>query len=436
MTMDPAASYPPHKSARLAIMVLSALGFFLSMDVTLTTLLIEPMKHDMALTDVEIGLLQGTAFGLAFGLASLPLGRAIDRANRVALLKLGLLIWMVAMGATALAGSVATLMLSRIALGFVYGLLIPSALSIISDLYPPERRSVATSLFAVGQASGQAFGILAGGLIFDVLTKLLVGSPDLMGGLAPWRTLYLAAATLALPLLLGIGLISEPARQEQEQRGRSLKTALLELWEHRSFLGPLLAAMLFSTMTFQAAAVWATPVLIRSYHQTPGQFAGWLSSVTFAGGIVGALLGGQLAEFGRRRAGRAGVLLPAIAAAALTAPLSFFGVAPSVATFGILLAGSMLVGAFNATVGVIAITLNVPNEIRGLALGANVFVSAVFGAATAPTAIALLSSLLGGEAKLGLAIAGICVPGALLSALFFGVAMRGAKLNGTEAVAP
>ncbi|MFD1961012.1 hypothetical protein ACFSHP_22060 [Novosphingobium panipatense] len=55
----------------------------------------------------------------------------------------------------------------------------------------------------------------------------------------------------------------------------------------------------------------------------------------------------------------------------------------------------MLVGAFNATIGVIAITLNVPNEIRGLALGANVFVSAVFGAATAPTAIALLSSALG-----------------------------------------
>ncbi|MFC6623153.1 MFS transporter [Novosphingobium panipatense] len=252
----------------------------------------------------------------------------------------------------------------------------------------------------------------------------------------PWRTLYLAAAALALPLLLGIGLISEPARQEQEQRGRSLKPALRELWQHRSFLEPLLAAMLFSTMTFQAAAVWATPVLIRSYHQTPGQFAGWLSAVTFAGGIVGALLGGQLAEFGRRRAGRAGVLLPAIVAAALTAPLSFFGVAPSVVTFGILLAGSMLVGAFNATIGVIAITLNVPNEIRGLALGANVFVSAVFGAATAPTAIALLSSALGGEAKLGLAIAGICVPGALLSALFFGVAMRGAKLNGTEAVAP
>ncbi|MFC6623152.1 MFS transporter [Novosphingobium panipatense] len=161
--MDPAASYPPHKTARWAIMVLSVLGFFLSMDVTLTTLLIEPMKHDMVLTDVEIGLLQGTAFGLAFGLASLPLGRAIDRANRVTLLKLGLIVWMVSMGATALAGSVATLMLSRIALGFVYALLIPSALSIISDLYPPERRSVATSLFAVGQASGQAFGILAGG---------------------------------------------------------------------------------------------------------------------------------------------------------------------------------------------------------------------------------------------------------------------------------
>lgn len=428
MTISSAAPYPPRNAARLAMAVLSILGFFLSMDVTLTTLLIEPMKHDMVLTDVEIGLLQGTAFGLAFGLASLPLGRAIDRTNRITLLKLGLIVWMASMGATAFAGSVTTLMLSRVALGCVYALLIPSVLSIISDLYPPERRSVATSFFAVGQASGQAFGILAGGLIFDTLTHMLASKPDLLAGLVPWRALYLAAAGLALPLFVGIGFISEPARQEQERIAPGLKTAVSELWQHRSFLGPLLTAMLFSTMTFQAAAVWATPVLIRSYHQTPGQFAGWLSAVTFVGGIMGALLGGQLAEFGRRRAGRAGVLLPAIAAAVLTAPLSMFGVAPTVLIFGFLLAGSMLVGAFNATVGVIAITLNVPNEIRGLALGANVFVSAVFGAATAPTAIALLSTALGGEAKIGLAIAGVCVPGAILSAVFFGIAMRGARL--------
>lgn len=120
--------------------------------------------------------------------------------------------------------------------------------------------------------------------------------------------------------------------------------------------------------------------------------------------IVGALVGGHRAKSGLRRASRASVL----AAALLTALLSMFGAAPTVLIFGFLLVGSMLVGAFNATVGVVAITLNVPNEIRGLALGANVFVTAVFGAATAPTAIALLSTALGGEAQIGLSIAGGC----------------------------
>ncbi|EJU14770.1 major facilitator superfamily protein [Sphingomonas sp. LH128] len=120
-----------------------------------------------------------------------------------------------------------------------------------------------------------------------------------------------------------------------------------------------------------------------------------------AGGIVGALAGGQGAELGRRRGGRAGVL-----------------------------ALNLTMGAVTATIGVIAIALNVPNEIRGLALGTNVFVSAVFGVATAPSAIALLSQALGGEAMLGQAIAGVSFPSSLLAAFFFLLAMRGARRTG------
>jgi MFS family permease len=434
MTIAPANSYPSARRAGIAMAVLALLGFFLSMDVTLTTLLIEPMKRDMALTDVEIGLLQGTAFGLAFGLSSIPLGRLIDRHNRVRLLMVGLVIWMGAMAGTAFASNVMTLVIARIALGIVFALLLPAAISIIADLYPPDRRAVATSLFAVGQASGQAFGILAGGLVFDVLTHMLATSPGLLDGIAPWRALYLVAALLAIILLIGLFVVEEPDRQEQSQTPKATGAAFRELWSYRGLLLPLLAAMLFCTITFQAAAVWATPVLIRNHHLTPGQFAGWLSAITFVGGIIGALAGGQLAEVGRRYSGRAGVFLPAIAAAVLTAPLSLFALATTLPVFAAMLAFNMLVGAANATIGVIAISLNIPNEIRGLALGANVFVSAVFGAATAPAAIALLSGTLGGESMLGEAIAGVSLPCALLSALFFLWAMRGARRMSDEEV--
>lgn len=422
--------YPEARRARIVMVVLALMGFFLSMDITLTTLLIEPMKRDMALSDIEIGLLQGTAFGLAFGLSSIPLGRLIDSRNRMRLLVVGLFVWMAGMAGTALASSVTLLVIWRVALGVVFALIIPAAVSIIADLFPPERRSVATSLFAVGQASGQAFGILAGGLMFDALTRMLATSPGLLDGLAPWRALYLAAAVLAVVLLIPLLLLGEPARQEQKQASTAASAAFRELWAYRAFLVPLLLAMLFCQIALQAAAVWATPVLIRDHHLSPGQFAGWLSAVTFLGGIVGALAGGQGAELGRRRRGRAGVLIPAFVAALATAPLSFFALAPGVPLFAGMLALNLMMGAVTATIGVIAITLNIPNEIRGLALGTNVFVSAVFGVATAPAAIALLSKMLGGEAMLGQAIAGVSFPSSLLAAFFFLLAMRGARRTG------
>lgn len=418
--MTPA--YPPPRKARAAVAVLSALGFFVSTDLVLTSLLIEPMKAELGLSDIQIGILQGTAFGLSFGICSIPLGRLIDRANRVRMLTVGLLVWMSSLTATALAESMTTLVLARVALGGVAALLIPAAASVIADLYPPERRAVATSMFGVGQAFGQGFGILAGGFALDALAR---HGPLL--GLSPWRAIYVAAAALGLVLLFSLLIVSEPARQEREMEARSPRQAASELWRYRRFLAPLLVAMLFSAIAMQAAQTWAPPVLMRAYGLTPGEFAGWLGPVMIAGGIFGALGGGQFAELGRRRGGRAGVVFPAAIASAAIAPLALFALAPTTAFFAIMLGLTLLFGAAVAIIGIVAITLNIPNEIRGLAIGASVFMTAVFGVATGPAAIALASDWLGGEAMLGTAIALVGAPCALLAALFFVFAMRGAQ---------
>lgn len=426
----PAAPFPSPGQARRGVASLAATGFFLSMDITLTTLLIEPMKLDMGLTDVQIGLVQGTAFGLAFGLSSVPLGRLIDRGNRVRLLGLGLGLWIAAMMVTGAASNFAVLILARMILGVVAALLIPAALSLIADLYPPEGRSVATSLFVVGQAGGQAFGVLAGGVAFDAITAFQASHPEAMLGLPAWRALFIGAALLGMAPCALLATVREPARQEQESRGITAAGALRELWTYRHFLIPLLAAMLFTQITMQATSVWTPAVLTRRFGLSPGQFAGWLSAIMLAGGIAGALAGGRLGEAGRRRGGRSGVLLPAMVAALAIAPLSLFALAPTVPLLGTLLAANIFAGAGIATLGVIAITLNFPNEIRGLALGSNVLCSTLFGTATAPAAIALLSQAMGGEAMLGLAIAMLCTPAALLSALCFLVAMRYDRAGG------
>lgn len=418
------SNFPTPARARYALSALSILGFFLSMDITLTTLLIEPMKRDMSLTDLEVGLLQGTAFGLALGIASIPAGRLIDRAIRMRLLFWGLFSWIIAMIITGLAPNFASLVAARAVLGANAALLVPAAFSLAADLYPPERRSVATSMLVVGQATGQGIGVLAGGLAFDALTGWHEVDPSLLFGLPPWRLLYLAAAILGLAILLLLTPVREPTRQEQQDQTGKTSVALRELWQYRGFLLPLIIALLLSQVTIQAASVWATPILIRNHHLTPGQFAGWLSAVLLIGGIAGAAGSGLLGKLGQRYGGRAGVLVPAVIAALAIAPLSLFGMAYSVPLFAVMLTAHIFTGAVIATLGVIAITLNIPNEVRGLALGTSTLLTAIFASATAPPLIALVSSSLGGESQLGIAIAALCIPCALGAALCFWKTVR------------
>ena len=97
MTAPPRLDAPVPAFPWGAVATLALVGFVTATDVSLTTVLLEPMKRELAFSDVQIGLIQGTAFGLAFGIGAFPMGRLIDRANRSRLLLAALMLWMAAL---------------------------------------------------------------------------------------------------------------------------------------------------------------------------------------------------------------------------------------------------------------------------------------------------------------------------------------------------
>ena len=423
----PTPGFPPQARAYRALFVLAMVGFVAAMDLTMAALVVEPMKRELTLSDVQVGLLQGTTYGVAYAVCSMPFGRLIDNTRRTRLMLAGALVWVAALGATSVAHNLAPLIACRAALGGMTALLIPASLSLVADLFAPEQRSMATGLFTAGQAVGQGFGLYAGGLAFDALGRAYASDHASLGGLSPWRVLYVAAALFCLALLPALASLREPARQERTAEPGGTGAALRLLWAYRSFMVPTLAALLFSVVPFQAATAWVAPVLMRKFALSPGQFAGWLSAVTLGGGIAGAVSGGVLAEACRRRLGPRGVLVPALAAALVAAPLSLFALMPNLALFLLLLAPSLFCAGLIPTLGAVAFTLNIPNEVRGLAIGIYVMGAALFGSAVAPALTALVSQAIGGETMLGAAIAVVSVPCLLASAGFFGVAIRKKK---------
>ena len=52
-----------------------------------------PIKRDLGISDIQVGLLQGLAFGLFYTLVGLPLGRIADTRNRRNLIAVGVVLW-------------------------------------------------------------------------------------------------------------------------------------------------------------------------------------------------------------------------------------------------------------------------------------------------------------------------------------------------------
>src|SRR5918992_1740464 len=59
----------------------------------------EPIKGELKLSDWQLGMISGPAFGILYSLASLPIARWAERGNRSTILALALSVWS---GATAL----------------------------------------------------------------------------------------------------------------------------------------------------------------------------------------------------------------------------------------------------------------------------------------------------------------------------------------------
>ncbi len=379
----------------------------------------EAIKLELGLTDFQSSLVQGLAVSIPVALLAIPLGRLTDRSHRMRLLIAMALVWTVGMTVTGFAQGFATLFAARMLANIGAILAIPIAISIASDISPPEARGRALLPLSLGKIGGQAAAFAFGGLLFAHFTA----AP--LGDLSAWRGVHLAFAAASALLMLPLLLLKEPARKEAtSSTALPMRHAAAQIWQRRGLLIPLFIGQVTVVMADVAAAIWAPTVLQRDHGLTPGDFAGWMGLVLLLSGIFGSLIGGFAADAGHKSRINQGILLGAVIAAALSIPGAFFPLMPNVVGFALLLALLMLCGAITGLVTATAIAVLIPNQIRATCLGAFMVVGAVIGFGVAPTAVALVSELLGGEQQIGLALAITTSVASLAAFVGFAMAMR------------
>jgi MFS family permease len=389
----------------------------------------ESAKAEMGLTDSQLAIVQGVSAAIPLVLFSIPIGIWVDRWNRVAILIIMAMGWTLGTVITAAASTTTILFFGRMltAIGTTGGL--TAVLSLASDYCRPEQRGRAIVVPNIAKTAGVAAGFTISGVLLGAIAGQQL--PNLFG-VSTWRSaqwvLAVGSAVFILPLLL----LREPMRHEVgAEPGAPIKVVLGELKARRAWIIPLFIGQTSVVMADAAAAIWVSPVLERSYHLQPAQFAGWVGAIVLATGIIGSIVGGVIADMGQSSRVRGGLMIGAIAAAALGIPTALFPIMPGVGSFAIAFFLLTLAGNVTAMVASVALTVWLPNELRGLAIGAFIAIAGLIGFGVAPSLVTLVSGWLGGESHLSTALAIVGVAVSIVSVAGFWLAMKRAPIAPT-----
>src|SRR6056300_354548 len=150
-----------------ALGLLFVVYIFNFIDRQILGILAQPIKEDLGLSDTQMGFMGGIAFALFYTFLGIPIARLADRGVRRNILAVCLTIWSGMTALCGLAGSFIQLLACRVgvAVGEAGGS--PPSHSMISDIFPADRRATALGIYALGIPVGTMLGNLLGGWIND-----------------------------------------------------------------------------------------------------------------------------------------------------------------------------------------------------------------------------------------------------------------------------
>lgn len=388
------------------------------MDRIALSLMVDPIRVDLGLSDTSISLLIGLAFVLLYTSAGIPLGRMADTGNRPRLIVFGMILWCAATAASGLAAGFATLLVARILVGFGEATLSPASYSLIASYFPRERLALAISIYTLGITFG-------GGLATYLVGQITQAASGLsLFGLAPgtggWRTGFVIVGLIGVPFILLMLTVREPRRSGAAEAGRAppLAEVIAHIRGHFRAYGLILGGYAVMAMASLGVVLWGPVYFMRVHGLVQAEVGALFGFAMGICGTAGLLTGGWLADrFYARGIVDASPRI-VIASLLLQTPLFMLvylstdtGLARMLlipAMFAMLLQG----GLQGASIQLIA-----PDRMRGLIVAIYLMMANVIGMALGPFVIALLNEqMFGGDGGIGRSLAVVTAVGSLSGA--------------------
>ncbi len=300
--MEPNTPQPPWPNAGYAwyVMVVLIIAYtFAIVDRSIISLLVQPIKADLGVTDAQIGLLQGLAFAICYTTFGLALGFVTDRTNRALLLALSIFVWSAATIACGFAKDFQWLFISRIFVGLGEAGVLPVAGSLIADYLPPARRAKAYGVFLLGGTGGTMFGSLIGGHAVALSDIVRSFSPAFVDTLHDWQIVFLIVGVpgLAVSALFALS-VREPERREKTQAGgMTLAPLIAHLRINWVAYTTLLASCSLNVLCIYAQITWAATFILRVYKWTPEEVGNFLVLPSIVGATSAFTVGWMMARW-------------------------------------------------------------------------------------------------------------------------------------------
>jgi MFS family permease len=279
-----------------------------------------PLKADssLQLNDVKIQLLAGYAFAIVYSIAGLYLGTIADRRHRPRLIAVGLLMWSVATAAMGLAHSYWQLALCRVFVAVGEATLTPAAVAMLSDVFTPRRRSLASGLYYLGVPLGAGLSLIVAGILEPI--------PGI-----GWRGCCVILGGLGLVLVVAVALMKDARRGGMETatpmetpHAKAARSPAKQLIEALAILlnSPALLMTMFGSFAINigVGTTWLDPSwLVAERGFDKARAALFLGVFLLLGGCLGNFLGGWLGDLFHRR-WRGGRLLAVVCVQLAIAP--------------------------------------------------------------------------------------------------------------------
>jgi MFS family permease len=339
--MEKPLGQPQVSSKATGILLFLLLLNILNMvDRTLITSFGTAIITDLSLSDSQFGLLTGPIFVFFYSIMGLFMGALADRVHRPRLIAVGLVLWSALTAVSGVAKNFAQIGIARLFIGVGESAMAPSAISMISDLFPKAKRGTATGIYYLGVPLGAGASFIVAGIL---------------GPMIGWRNCFLLLGGLGIGLALVLLLIKDPERGAMEEKGsaqqqqesliggnwRSIVSDVFTVVKSTPALAWTMVGAVFLHIPLgagQFAIVW----LERERGFGVGEISATYGLIYIIFGTAGTFLGGILSDWyqARYRGGRVRFL--ALLMLAVTPLLiSFRFVDPSSALFYVGMAAGM-----------------------------------------------------------------------------------------------